>query len=327
MSYQMSGVQIGRDAMAVIFSILLRQMYSVWNANKRIFARWRRLSLVSKEWNDLAWNLLDVSIQNNYPIRLAARAGSVQSINKIMMDPRCDPSGALVEAVKGGHLIVVEELMKNPKVDASIDANICAREAARLGHVDIMKLLQRDKRVDFTACNNSAMRKAVEYGHPDVIRFLLSDPKFWNHNGDRGLLPFYALNRMIAGDLKKETVMEMMEILCENGRMQIGYSQLTNFAYHDIDLFSLFMRKHHLSLIDWIGLLIVIISFEKNLVESVAIIIEDERCLASIARATKDQIDLLFERFHSFPKDLQLLYQNHPSIGPLLANYLSNTQS
>lgn len=68
-------------------------------------------------------------------------------------------------------------LLKNKKVDPSVDDNYLIQIASECGQIEVVKELLKDSRVDPAAENNYAIQAAAEGGHSKVVKLLLQDPR------------------------------------------------------------------------------------------------------------------------------------------------------
>lgn len=102
-------------------------------------------------------------------------------VEVLLADPRVDPAAygqrAIYSAVMNGHLKIVERLLRDARVDPSTDDNRCIRVASGYGHVEIISRLLEDTRVDPTARDNACIRRASEYHHLGAVQRLLQDSR------------------------------------------------------------------------------------------------------------------------------------------------------
>ena len=141
---------------------------------------------------------IDPGAENNEAIRAASDYGH-EDVVKILLehgenDKRIDPAANNNEAIKlvcgkeigiGGikwkklkrNLNVIGLLLKDKRVDPSVEDDLAIRTAADEGAADIVKLLLKDERVNPAAKNNEAFRQAVRYGHEDTVKILLERSK------------------------------------------------------------------------------------------------------------------------------------------------------
>src|SRR5690606_22259310 len=87
------------------------------------------------------------------------------------------PNRTLSYVAWNGLLKVVQELLKDKKVDPSAVHNQAIREASSSGHLEVVRELLKDKRVDPSALNNNAIQEASLKGHLEVVRELLKDKR------------------------------------------------------------------------------------------------------------------------------------------------------
>ncbi|KAJ3007511.1 UNVERIFIED_CONTAM: hypothetical protein HDU68_003473 [Siphonaria sp. JEL0065] len=79
--------------------------------------------------------------------------------------------------VRGGHLLVVNMLLKMPSIDPSAKDNECILYATRLGYTSLARLLLTHPRVDPAAGDNLPIKVAVSGWHTETVRLLLQSPR------------------------------------------------------------------------------------------------------------------------------------------------------
>ena len=75
-------------------------------------------------------------------------------------DPTVNNNFALKWAIQTGCTKVVEDLLKNKRINPGMENNCSIRKACELGHLEIVKMLLKDKRVDPSAEDNNAIKAA-----------------------------------------------------------------------------------------------------------------------------------------------------------------------
>jgi hypothetical protein len=118
-------------------------------------------------------------------LETAARHGRLDTVNRLLQDPRVDPSAndnlAIRWAARHGHLDVMNRLLQDPRVDPSAKDNETIRYIfASNGRLDVVNRLLQDPRVDPSDNDNYAIRRAAENGHLDVVAVLY---RVVNHTG------------------------------------------------------------------------------------------------------------------------------------------------
>jgi hypothetical protein len=115
---------------------------------------------------------------NNITLLLAAEDGYLNLVNRLLQDPRFDPSFC------GKHLDVVNRLLQDPRVDPSANDNYAIRWAVNNGHLDIVALLYRvvdrtgfDKNTTLTAWEQERKQKTMEWAH--IVTRLACDHSTW----------------------------------------------------------------------------------------------------------------------------------------------------
>lgn len=114
-------------------------------------------------------------------ISKASECGLYEIVDQLIKDDRVNPAERnnqpLINAAKGNHIQVVERLLQDPRVDP-VDQNNCALAiASRFGHVKIVQRLLLDPRVDPAYDDNDAILYACSEGHLEVVRILLADKR------------------------------------------------------------------------------------------------------------------------------------------------------
>eukprot|EP01117_Protostelium_nocturnum_P015095 TRINITY_DN5811_c0_g2_i1.p1 TRINITY_DN5811_c0_g2~~TRINITY_DN5811_c0_g2_i1.p1 ORF type:complete len:316 (+),score=53.84 TRINITY_DN5811_c0_g2_i1:161-1108(+) len=266
----LGSVIIGRDAMKIIFQFVVRRMIAPKSKKPRatLYTLWKKLSVVCKDWNQLAWEVLDVSINKNYPIRLASRYGSVESIKKLLTKPECDPSHdnncAIREACTKGHHQVLRILLADPRIDPSkwVNMKICEEDAAKGGYLEIIKVLDSDPRIKVNYW--FALLEAIRSLHYDIVEYLL--PKCEAAVGNTSLLRIFS---GYAQKLPKEGALKMAKMISEEKKVM----QNTQLAYAldkmDPEVIEIFLNSKE---IHWDS------CFQEMLSDSPAVVV---RCLAS----------------------------------------------
>jgi hypothetical protein len=81
--------------------------------------------------------------------------------------------GSLFWALAHQKNLAFVSLLKDPRVDPSIDDNNVIRFACEFGHKEQVMLLLKDTRVDPSAKENQAMLRATANNHKDIVEILL----------------------------------------------------------------------------------------------------------------------------------------------------------
>lgn len=144
------------------------------------------------EFGELEWarRLLadprvDPSDDEDRALRIASALGKVEGVRLLLTDDRVDPNtkdyreskSALIEAVEGRHLEVLQLLLSDPRSDPADYNNELIGIAAWEGNYEAVALLLQDERVDPSDDDNSALRSAISQGREDVVKLLLTDPR------------------------------------------------------------------------------------------------------------------------------------------------------
>ena len=126
---------------------------------------------------------VDPGIQYSAIIKIAARQGNYLLVKALLKDHRVNPNSygkfkpALIGALEHRHMHVVDILLKDPRVDPSIQNNDAIQIAAEKRNIPAIRILLKDSRVNPTVNNNHAIRHALKNSHFDVARILLEDKR------------------------------------------------------------------------------------------------------------------------------------------------------
>jgi hypothetical protein len=118
-----------------------------------------------------------IKFEKNYPIEHAVAKCRTDIIRLLLKDSRVDPSVqsnyALTHSASSGYTNIVELLLKDKRVDPSDDHDWAIRYASINGHWDIVKLLLKDERINPAVDQNRAI--IFSYRHYSKITELLWD--------------------------------------------------------------------------------------------------------------------------------------------------------
>jgi hypothetical protein len=93
------------------------------------------------------------------------------------LDHRRKERGALCWAIKHNKILAVISLLKDPRIDPSINDNKAIRYACDYGQKEIVEILLQDHRVDPSTKHNEAIQWACEHGHKEIVEMLLKDKR------------------------------------------------------------------------------------------------------------------------------------------------------
>lgn len=118
---------------------------------------------------------------NKFPIGLAVAEGHLLVVETLLQDMRVDPSDDDNDAVKTaaeyGELAILDRLLQDKRVDPSATDNYAIRMASENGYLAVVERLLQDKRVDPSACDNYAVRSAASNDHVAIVDRLLDDER------------------------------------------------------------------------------------------------------------------------------------------------------
>lgn len=104
---------------------------------------------------------------------------------------------------------ILEIIIKDGKLDITINNNLFFREAVCRGQIKQVKLLLEDKRVDPSELSSEALCQACEMGYTDIVKLLLKDKR-----SDPTILNNYPLIAAV-----KYNFIEIVKLLLKDGRI------------------------------------------------------------------------------------------------------------
>lgn len=123
----------------------------------------------------------DPSADSNLAIELASRRGYLSVVNRLLQDPRVNPSAlAIIGALEGGHVEVVKRMLRDKRADPNAKTGrnrTVLVEAAKLGYTDIVEQLLHDPRTDPSINDNEALIEAIYNRDLRLVDMLLADPR------------------------------------------------------------------------------------------------------------------------------------------------------
>jgi len=140
--------------------------------------------------------------------------GSLATVDHLMRNNLVDPSHSYNDPIRSasyeGHLAIVDRLLQDPRVDPTIqdDCEANALQIACCGnHVEVVDRLLQDPRVDLNAPRdgpNTPLFIASVEGHLQIVRRILREPPTrldldvvhdaWSEASDRGSIEEVTLN-------------------------------------------------------------------------------------------------------------------------------------
>jgi hypothetical protein len=114
-------------------------------------------------------------------IWFASEHSHLQILAWLLKDGRLDPSlqddCTFLNAVHTNKAEIVELLLQDGRVNPAVSENYAIRIACALGYDKVLELLLRDSRVNPAALHNSPLRKAIRNGYIKIVDSLLRDPR------------------------------------------------------------------------------------------------------------------------------------------------------
>ena len=130
---------------------------------------------------------LDFNKENPSIFRAAIRRGHCTILQKMVREKKIDPSldgdQALIETSRRGEMDTVQFLLRDRRVNAATRQNLPLCFASENGHIDVINCLLREVGVK----PNEAIRFASTAGQKKVVKILLHDPGI-NRNIKNGFL-------------------------------------------------------------------------------------------------------------------------------------------
>jgi hypothetical protein len=124
-------------------------------------------------------------------LTMVIETGDIETVRRALEDQKVDPSdddnASIIVASEGGHLEIVELLLKwigpnGERVDPGTRDNSPIRLAIENGELEMVKLLLKDSRVDPSDNDNYVIRFASRFGYLEIVKLLLN----WvGPNGER----------------------------------------------------------------------------------------------------------------------------------------------
>lgn len=134
---------------------------------------WLNVLLTCKNWLSEGKVVFDPSIRNNYAILWATENGMVNVVKELLKDKRVDPSVHLNHPLQVTHLIFASECYSFKCKHKTQLIVISTQIAIKRGHIDVVHELIRDPRVDPSVDENFAIRWASENGYATIVAELL----------------------------------------------------------------------------------------------------------------------------------------------------------
>lgn len=128
----------------------------------------------------LADGRMDPMFEGGSALYRAMRLYKNDCVYAFYADPRVDFANiniSIVWAAERNELNMVERLLLDPRIDPSVAENGAIREAARNGNIAVVKRLLKDRRVDPSACDNFALSAASFKKYREIEVLLLADPR------------------------------------------------------------------------------------------------------------------------------------------------------
>lgn len=119
----------------------------------------------------------------NYLIRQAACLGRTNLVRCLLrreVDPSSENSNALILAIRGGHIDVVDLLLKDGRANPTIEGYKPLMEAIRENQIEIAKRLIQDSRVKDSPFNLEPLEHAANKGFAEIVEALLPHVKLIN---------------------------------------------------------------------------------------------------------------------------------------------------
>jgi ankyrin repeat protein len=135
------------------------------------------------------------------------------------VDPSVDHNKAIVMASKNGHREVVEVLLKDNRVDPTDNNNYAIRFASWNGYKEIIEMFLKDVRVDPLY----ALQFASGKGHKEIVEILLKHPRMKPSDRYQDAIEIATRNgyteitQMLEAWAQKNEHKKVIEIIVEEG--------------------------------------------------------------------------------------------------------------
>ena len=123
------------------------------------------------------------SAPKNLLLTEVVKSGHVDMLNSLLKCKGINPGSNecdFLEAVSSGNLRIINRLLEDPRVDPSVKRNHAVYLAAKTRNLDLLERLLEDHRVDPSDFNNIALFKASNQGFSEIVQKLLENQKVLN---------------------------------------------------------------------------------------------------------------------------------------------------
>jgi hypothetical protein len=109
--------------------------------------------------------------------RLSKELSTLASQAISPLNCRTSENGALRWAVIRDKALAATSLLKDPRIDPSLDNNWAIRCASFVGQKEVVEILLKDNRVNPSDVDNQAVIWASWNGHTEIVEMLLQDKR------------------------------------------------------------------------------------------------------------------------------------------------------
>ncbi len=144
------------------------------------------VSLVCKQWNDLAWQTTSPEDDEDFALRWASARGDAIEVKGLLADPRVHPeskdSCAIRWASKYGRADVVKLLLEDGRSNPAARDHEAFYDAACRGHMETVVTLIQDRRVNledsalwpYYLMREDLLHSVADSGHEGMLGLILA---------------------------------------------------------------------------------------------------------------------------------------------------------
>lgn len=118
----------------------------------------------------------DPSTSNDYALHVACEFGHYDVVEELLRDSRVNPDRAIQTAAEHGYARIVQLLLGDSRVVGRVDGNLALVKAAEFGHLEVINVLLKDPRINADTDENHAIQIAVEHNQLEIVKVLLAQP-------------------------------------------------------------------------------------------------------------------------------------------------------
>lgn len=93
------------------------------------------------------------------------------------LDPSLEENIGFILACQNGHINIVKILIEDNRVKCNTNNDLAFRLSCKLGHKDIVELLLKNPTINPSANNQEGLKTAIKFDHIQVVKLLLKDKR------------------------------------------------------------------------------------------------------------------------------------------------------